>query len=111
VTLVVLLVALIRVRSALTALVMVVALAGAGALWWWRSDALQEQVLIGTGIVLLIGAWRHLATALGDRSPSGDAAVVGQLSHLPKPLVNLSFVLVLAACSWLVVVQVLDVAR
>lgn len=111
VTLVVLLVALIRVRSALTALVMVIALAGAGALWWGRSDALQEQVLIGTGIVLLIGAWRHLATALGDRSRTGDAAVVGELSHLPKALVNLSFVAVLAACSWLVVVQVLDVAR
>lgn len=111
VTLVVLLIALIRVRSALTALVMALALAGTGALWWWRDDALQEQVLIGTGIVLLIGAWRHLAVALGDRSRAGDAAVVAELTHLPRALCNLSFVLVLAACSALAVVQVLDAVR
>lgn len=110
-TLVVLLVALVRVRSALTALIMAFALAGTAALWWWRNDELQEQVLIGTGIVLLIGAWRHLAVALGDRSHSGDAAVVAELSHVPRALCNLSFVAVLAACSWLAVVQILDVVR
>ncbi len=111
VVLVVLVVALLRVRSALTVLVTLVALAGTAALWWWRDDALQEQVLIGTGIVLLVGAWRHLAVALRDRSRTSDAAVVADLSHLPRALVNLSFVAVLAACSWLVAVEVLAVVR
>lgn len=108
---VVLLIALLRVRSALTALVMALALGGTAALWWWRDDALQEQVLIGTGIVLLVGAWRHLAVALGDRSRGSDTAVVAELTHLPRALCNLSFVVVLAACSWLAVVQILDVVR
>lgn len=111
VVLVVLLVALLRVRSALTVVVMALALAGTAALWWWRDDSLQEQVLIGTGIVLLVGAWRHLAIALGDRTRSSDASVVAELSHLPRLLVNLSFVVVLAACSWLVVTEVLEVVR
>lgn len=111
VVLVVLLVALLRVRSALTGLVMVAALAATAALWWWRDDALQQQVLIGTGIVLLVGAWRHLAVALRDHSRTSDAAVVAELSHLPRFLVNLSFVLALALGSWVVVTEVLDVVR
>jgi hypothetical protein len=105
--LVVLLVALIRVRSALTALVMVVAIAATGALWWWRDDVLQEQVLIGTGIVLVIGGWRHLFAVLGDRSRGSDPAVLASLTHVPKLLWNLSFVLVSAACSWLLALQVM----
>ena len=40
--------------------VMLVALGATGALWWWRDDAVQAQVLVATGIVLLVGAWRHL---------------------------------------------------
>lgn len=109
--LVVLLIALIRVRSALTVVVTLLAIAGTGALWWWRDDVLQEQVLVGTGIVLLVGAWRHLAVALGDRSRSSDAAVVAELSHVPRVLVNASFVVVLAASTWLAVDQVLEIVR
>jgi hypothetical protein len=56
----VLLFALVRVRSALTVVVMLVAIAGSAALWWWRDDALQTQVLVGLGVVLVVGAWRHL---------------------------------------------------
>lgn len=109
--LVALLVALLRVRSALTAVVMVLVLAGTAALWWWRDDTLQEQVLIGTGIVLLVGAWRHLAAALADRSRSSDAAVVADLSHVPRVLVNLSFAAALLAASWLAAAEVLTAVR
>ena len=111
VVLVALLVAMLRARSALTGLVMILALAATAALWWWRDDTIQEQVLIGTGIVLLVGAWRHLAAALADRSRSSDAAVIADLGHLPRALVTLSFAAVLAAASWLAATEVLGALR
>ena len=63
------LLALVRVRSLLTAAVMLVALAATGALWWWRDDGLQAQVLVATGIVLLVGGWRHLGAVHGVARP------------------------------------------
>jgi len=103
----ILVVALIRVRSALTVLVVLAALAWLGALWWWGSDALQPQVLLGLGCVLLVGAWRHLSAVLGDHSSGSDPGVLASLSHLPRTVWNASFVLVCAASTWLVAVEVL----
>jgi hypothetical protein len=99
--------ALIRVRSALTVLVVLAALAGLGALWWWRSDTLQPQVLLGLGCVLLVGAWRHLSAVLGDHSSGSDPGVLAALSHLPRAVWNASFVLVCAASTWVIAGEVL----
>jgi hypothetical protein len=100
-----------RVRSLLTAVVVGVALASTAALWWWRDDALQEQVVVGVGLVLLVGGWRHLSAVLRDRSRGSDPAVLASLTHLPRGLWNLSFVVVSAASSWLVAMQVLAALR
>jgi hypothetical protein len=100
-----------RVRSLLTAAVVGGALATTAAVWWWRDDALQEQVVIGVGLVLLAGGWRHLSAVLRDRSRSSDPAVLATLTHLPRSLWNLSFLVVSAASSWLVGVQVLAALR
>ena len=108
---VVLLVALVRVRSALTLLVMVVALAATGALWWWRDDVLQAQLLVGTGIVLVVGAWRHLAAVAGSRDRSSDPGVLASLTHIPGVVWTLSFALACAAGSWLLAVEVLTALR
>jgi hypothetical protein len=107
----ILVVALIRVRSALTVLVVLAALAWLGALWWWGSDALQPQVLLGLGCVLLVGAWRHLSAVLGDHSSGSDPGVLASLSHLPRTVWNASFVLVCAASTWVVAVEVLQGLR
>jgi hypothetical protein len=96
---VILLVALVRVRSLLTAVVMLVALGATGALWWWRDDAVQAQVLVGAGIVLLVGAWRHLAAVLRTRDRSSDPGVLASLTHVPRLVWNASFVLVCAAAT------------
>ena len=72
----VLLFALVRVRSGLTVVVMVVAIAGAAALWWWRDDTLQPQVLLGLGVILVVGAWRHLGE--GTRRPLRLMAAPGR---------------------------------
>ena len=85
---VILLVALVRVRSLLTAVVMLVALGATGALWWWRDDAVQAQVLVGAGIVLLVGAWRHLGAVLRTRDRSSDPGVLASLTHVPRVVWN-----------------------
>jgi hypothetical protein len=103
--------ALVRVRSALTVLVVLAALAWLGALWWWRSDTLQPQVLLGLGCVLLVGAWRHLSAVLGDRGSGSDPAVLAALSHLPRVVWSASFVLVCAVSTWVVGVELLHALR
>jgi hypothetical protein len=97
----ILLVALLRVRSLLTAVVMLVALGATGALWWWRDDAVLAQVLVGAGIVLLVGAWRHLGAVLRTRDRSSDPGVLASLTHVPRVVWNASFVLVCAAATFL----------
>ena len=100
-----------RVRSLLTAAVVGVALATTAGLWWWRDDARQEQVVVGVGLVLLVGGWRHLSAVLRDHSRSSDPAVLATLTHVPAALWNLSFVVVSALSTWLVGVQVLAAVR
>lgn len=80
----VLLVSLVRVRSWYTALVMVALTAATAALWWWVGGALQAAVLLGVGLFLLVGAWRHLGALLGSRSPGSDAAVLAGLTRVPR---------------------------
>ncbi len=98
----ILLVSLVRVRSALTALVSLTALGSAGALWWWRDDVVQAQVLTGVGLVLLVGAWRHLVGVLPSRDRMSDPAVLASLTAIPRPVWNATFLLTCAAATWTV---------
>lgn len=107
----VLLFALVRVRSALTALVMAVAIGASAALWWWRDDALQTQVLVGLGVVLVVGAWRHLAAVHHDRGRSSDPAVLAALTPVPRAAWNLSFAVVCALSTWVVASEVVATLR
>ena len=107
----VLLFALVRVRSGLTVVVMVVAIAGAAALWWWRDDTLQPQVLLGLGVILVVGAWRHLGAVLRDGSRASDPGVLSTLTHLPRLVWNASFVVVCALATWVVGDEVLATLR
>ena len=104
-----LLVALLFVRSALTGLVVLTALAAIGALWWWRDDVLQQHVLLGIGIVLLVGAWRHLAVVLGRVSAGSDVGMLARHSWLPAVVWQASFVLVCGLSTWVVAREVLAV--
>lgn len=103
---VVLLIALVQVRSLLTAAVTLGALAGGAALWWFGEPLLQAQVLTGLAAVLVVGAWRHLVAACRDRSAGNDARVLSRLAKLPRPLWLLSFALVCAWSTWVVVTTV-----
>lgn len=99
----VLVVALVQVRSVLTAAVTLGSLAGVAALWWWGEPQLQAQVLTGAAGVLLVGAWRHVVAAARDTTAGNDARVLARLTHLPRVLWIATFVLVCAGAAWVVV--------
>lgn len=100
------LVALVRVRSLLTAVVMVVTIGATAALWWWRDDAVQAQVLVAAGIVLLVGAWRHLGAVTSSRTRTSDPAVLASLTHVPRVVWIGSFIVVCAAATALSALEV-----
>lgn len=98
-----LVVVLIFVRSAGTLATVTAAGVGIGALWWWRNDEIQALAVVTTGLVLLIGAWRHLGaltSARGRHDRGSDAAVLRQLTGIPAALWIGTFVAVLAAATW-----------
>lgn len=103
--------ALVRVRSLLTAAVVLGVGAATGWTWWAGSDLVRAQVLVGAGLVLVVGAWRHLGAVAGSRDTGGDAAVLARLTPVPRVLWLLGFAAVCAAATWLAADTVLAVAR
>jgi hypothetical protein len=96
----VLLACLVRVRSLYTAVVMVALTVVTGVLWWQGSPRLQGAVVLGVGVFLLVGAWRHLGAVVAQPSPSSDPGVLARLTHLPAWTWNATYVVVVAAASW-----------
>lgn len=93
-------VALFKARSLLTAVSTVALLAGGGALWWFRDDRLQRQVLYGVGLVLLVGGWRHLGAVVRAGGAKDDPGALGELTGIPSGVWNLTFAAALGACTW-----------
>lgn len=96
------------VRSVLTGVVVVTVTAAVAALWWWRDEAVQHHVLAAIGIVLLVGAWRHLVTVLGRPEPTSDPGALARFTGVPSVLWQASFALVLGLSTWLAVAGVLS---
>ncbi|MEE6271860.1 M50 family metallopeptidase [Georgenia wangjunii] len=94
-------VALVRSRSLFTAVIVLATFAGTGWLWWAGGEAAQGLVLVSLGVVLLLGAWRHLGAVMGARERGSDPAVLAQLTPLPAGVWTTTFALVLGAASWL----------
>lgn len=100
----VLVTAVLRVRSLLTATVVGVAGLAAGVLWWHRDDALQAQVAVGVGVVLLVGAWRHLGAVLGAGGDGrSDPAALARLTGISRVVWSGTFVVVAAGATWIAV--------
>jgi len=105
----VLVTAALRVRSVLTGLVVAVALLGAGALWWAGAAQLQAQVVVAVGLVMVVGAWRHLGAVVATRDPGvSDPGVLARLTRVPRVVWTMTFVAVLGWASWLAGSTVLD---
>lgn len=99
VMLVLLVPAVLRIRSFLTAAVVFGVIAGLAALWWLRDDRLQLLVLATIAAVLIVGAWRHVAVAARDRSGGNDARVLARISGIPRLIWLATFVVVCAAAT------------
>ncbi|MGO2111770.1 MAG: M50 family metallopeptidase [Pseudoclavibacter sp.] len=111
VCLVILVLALVRVRSFLTAVVMIAAIAATGALWWFREDAIQAPVLLAAGTVLVVGAWRHLGAVWGSGGRTSDPGVLAQLTRVPAFLWNVTFALVCLGASVIIGLEFWAVLR
>jgi hypothetical protein len=111
VVLALLLLAALWVRSVLTVVVVLAVLVGTGALWWRGAGELQAQVLVAVGVVLVVGAWRHLGAVLAaPRDRVSDPAVLARLTRVPRVVWNTTFVAACGLASWWAVRTVLDAA-
>ncbi|MCM3660436.1 M50 family metallopeptidase [Georgenia satyanarayanai] len=106
-----LLLGLLRSRSAYTVLVMVAALATSGWLWWAADERVRGLALLTAGVVLLLGAWRHLGAVLRAPDRGSDPAVLARLTRVPAVLWVLSFAVVLAASSWVAAGRLWELLR
>ena len=64
-----------------------------------------------TVVVLVVGAWRHLLAVLRDRSSGSDPGVLASLTYLPRAAWNLSFVVVCALATGVVGAEVAATLR
>lgn len=94
-----LLVSLVFARSVHTLLVVLVAVVVLGVTWWWGTPTVVAALTLGAGALLLLGAWRHLGGVMGSRRRGEDPAQLASLTGVPAALWNLSFILVLGACT------------
>ena len=104
-----LLVALVFVRSGLTLAIVLGTAVALGSLWWWGDDSLQHHLVATLGVVLLIGAWRHLGTVIAGPDRSSDPSALARATGVPVWVWQGSFVLVLALSTWVVVAELLTV--
>lgn len=98
--LVVLMLTLLRIRSALTLFVVAAVAAGVGWLWWSGPATAQAYALLAAGALLLVGAWRHVYAVLRGGRGIDDHRVLAQLTHVPGAVWVGSWILVMGAATW-----------
>lgn len=90
---------LVFTRSAHTVLAVLATGTVIGLAWWFGSPAVVTVLTLAAGSFLLLGAWRHLGTVVTSRRRSEDPGQLAQLTGIPAALWNLTFALVIAACT------------
>ncbi|MGC5616814.1 M50 family metallopeptidase [Georgenia sp. Z1491] len=98
--LVVLLVSLAFSRSVHTVLAVLGAAAVVGGVWWWGGPEWAAVLTLAAGVVLLLGAWRHLAAVATSGRRGDDPAQLADLTSLPAWVWTATFAVVCAACTW-----------
>lgn len=93
---------LVMSRSVRTAFVVLVAGCLVGGTWWWGGDV-RAGVVAGCGLVLLVGAWGSLADVTRSHDGAQDHRTLARLTPLPAVFWLLSWFLVDAAATVLVV--------
>lgn len=97
--LIALIIALPFVRSAHTLLTVLATVVVVGAVWWWGGPTGTAGLCLGAGVLLLLGAWRHLgAVAVGGRRRD-DPQQLAELTGVPAWVWILTQLLAVLACS------------
>ncbi len=97
---IVLSIALVKSRSLFTAAI-VIALWAVVVVMWWRGNEAWNGILVsGLGLIVLLGAWRHLFAVAASRDPKQDPAALAKLTRLPAAFWTLIFAVLIGACSW-----------
>ena len=99
VALVVLAVSLLFTRSAHTVLAVLATAAVIGLAWWFGIPGVVTALTLVAGSFLLLGAWRHLGSVMTSRRRSEDPGQLAQLTGVPAAVWNLTFLLVIGACT------------
>lgn len=98
--------ALVRVRSWHTLIVLGSVAGVVAGLWWRRVDSVQAYAVLAVGAILLAGAWRGLwAVATAGRHVD-DPAVLASLTRVPRLVWLISWVLACGAATALAFSQV-----
>lgn len=100
VALVLLILSLVFSRSLHTVATVVVSVLIVGAVWWWGGALGPGALVLALGVLLLLGAWRHLGAVMTGGRRQDDPQQLAQLTGVPAWAWNASYVLVLALCSW-----------
>lgn len=98
--LVILALSLVLVRSAHTLGAVLLALAATGALWWLAGPSVLAAAVLAVGVLLLLGAWRHLGAVIGHGRAQDDPQQLARLTGVPAWAWTLSYALVIGACTW-----------
>ncbi len=95
----IMLLALIFARSWGTAGLVILAAAGAFAAGWFLPAWGSAALVLGLGVFLLVGAWRHLGVVMSSGGRGDDPAALARATRVPAWLWLGTFVLALAACT------------
>lgn len=96
----VLVVCLVFARSWHTVAALLVTAIVCGGVFWLGSASVCAALTLGAGVFLLLGAWRHLGTVMRSGRRQDDPQQLAQLTGVPAALWNLSYVIVLAGCTY-----------
>ncbi len=98
---------LVMSRSLRTAGLVAASGAVVAALWWWGDDVvavpLRAGVVAGVGLLLLAGAWESLGDVAHSRDAGADHRTLAALTPLPAGLWWVTWLLIDAGATWLVV--------
>ena len=94
-------------RSVRTVLLVLLVAVLTGALWWWGGQW-RDGVVAGIGLALIVGAWDSLRDVAVSRDPQQDHRTLAQLTRVPAGVWLVSWFLVDAAATGVVVMALRD---
>lgn len=97
---VILVVSLVFARSIGTVLAVAVLVIVLAVVWWWGGALAGAVLLLAIGVLLVLGALRHLGAVMAGGGRRDDPGQLAELTGLPAWIWNLGYIVVIAACTY-----------